>query len=168
MSGQVNRRNFMIRAIIGIFAFIGGVMAAALGGFGILPALKKREAEWSDAGTITDLAVGQPNERRFLEMVKSGWQSQKQERSIWIVRKADGSITAFTANCPHLGCGYRWIADRNRFECPCHGSIFDLDGKILAGPSPRRLDSIETKVENGRLFVQYEVYQLGTSKKVTA
>lgn len=168
MNGQVNRRNFMLRSIIAIFSFIGAVMAIALGGFGIVPALKKRATGWSDAGTISDLVADEPSERTFFEDVKSGWQSQKVKRSVWLVKRADGSVQAFTANCPHLGCGYRWVSERKRFECPCHGSIFDLDGKILAGPSPRRLDSIETRMENGRLMVKYEVYQLGTSTKVTA
>jgi menaquinol-cytochrome c reductase iron-sulfur subunit len=168
MNGQVNRRSFMIKAIIAVFGFIGSVMAVALGGFGIIPALKKRQPVWSDAGTIDDLTADEPKERRFRETVKSGWQSEKVERSIWLVKRGDGSVNAFTANCPHLGCGYRWIADRKRFECPCHGSIFDLDGRVLAGPTPRRLDSLETRVENGRLLVRYEVFQLGTTKKQPA
>lgn len=168
MGAEVNRRNFMVRMILGIFGFIGGVMTIALGGFGIIPALKKRQAAWSDAGTIDDLVVNQPQERRFFEVVKSGWQSEKQERSLWVVRKSDGSVAVFTASCPHLGCGYRWITDKNHFECPCHGSIFDLDGKVIAGPAPRRLDTLETRVENGRLLVRYEVFQLGTAKKTAA
>lgn len=168
MGQQVTRRNFMIRAILGIFAFIGGVMAVALGGFGIMPVLKKRQAAWSDAGTVEDLVVDQPQERRFFEMVRSGWQSSKQERTVWLVKKADAGVVAFSANCPHLGCGYRWIAEKSRFECPCHGSIFDINGKVISGPSPRMLDGIETRVENGRLLVRYEVFQLGTAKKMTA
>jgi menaquinol-cytochrome c reductase iron-sulfur subunit len=168
MRGKVNRRSFMVRTILAIFGFVGAVMTVALGGFGIIPALKKRTLGWSDAGTVADLVVDQPSERRFFETVKSGWQSEKMERSIWLVKRTDGSVLAFTANCPHLGCGYRWIEERKRFECPCHGSIFDLEGRVLAGPTPRRLDSIRTRVENGRLLVQYEVFQLGTSTKVSA
>ena len=91
MIGQVNRRNFMVRTIIAIFAFVGSVLAIALGGFGIIPALKKRTPGWSDAGTVEDLAVDQPSERRFFEVVKSGWLSEKQERSVWLVRRTDGT-----------------------------------------------------------------------------
>ncbi len=166
MGTSMNRRNFMVRTILAIFGFIGAVMTVALGGFSIIPALKKRMPGWSDAGTIDDLVADQPAERRFFETVKSGWQSEKVERSVWLVKRPDGSVQAFSASCPHLGCGYRWIADHKRFECPCHGSIFDIDGKVLAGPAPRRLDTLPTKVEDGRLLVQYEVFQLGTSAKV--
>ncbi len=168
MPEKPTRRNFMIRVIIAIFAAIGAVLAASLGGFAIIPALKKRSSGWSDAGTVETLEIDQPRERRFYEVVKSGWQSEKKERSVWLVRKADGSVQAFSANCPHLGCGYRWVTGSNRFECPCHGSMFDLSGKVLSGPAPRALDTLQTKVENGRLYVQYEVFQLGTAKKITA
>ncbi len=168
MTATLSRRNFMVRAILAIFALIGSIMAVALGGFGIMPVLKTRTSEWSDAGTISGLIVDQPEERRFFEVVRTGWQSERRERSVWLVKKADGTVTVFSANCPHLGCGYRWIAGHHRFECPCHGSMFDIGGKLISGPAPRPLDTIQSKIEKGRLYVQYQVFQLGISKKVTA
>jgi len=167
-NNDVSRRSFMIRTIIAIFAFIGASLGAALGGFGIIPALKTREPGWSDAGTVADLVVGQPQERRFSEVVKSGWQSEKQERTIWIVKKPDNRVVAFSSSCTHLGCGYRWVEAQQRFACPCHGSFFDINGTVLAGPAPRPLDSLMTRVENNRLFVQYEVFQLGSTEKMRA
>jgi len=167
-NNDVSRRSFMVRTIIAIFAFIGASLGAALGGFGIIPALKKREPGWSDAGTVADLVAGQPQERRFSEIVKSGWQSEKQERTIWIVKKPDNSVVAYSSSCTHLGCGYRWIEAQRRFACPCHGSFFDINGTVLAGPAPRPLDTLPTRVENDRLLVQYEVFQLGSTAKVRA
>lgn len=169
MSNQgLSRRNFMIRAIIGIFAFIGAALAVPLGGFGLLPALKKRDVGWSDAGTVAGLKVNDPREQRFFQIVKSGWQDEKQERSIWIVKRRDNSITAYSPNCPHLGCGYRWSDADQRFKCPCHDSVFDIDGKVLSGPAPRPLDTIEAKIEDGKVFVKFVVFQVGTAKKAAA
>ncbi len=165
-TNEVSRRSFMVRTIIAIFAFIGASLAAALGGFGIIPALQKREPGWSDAGTVADLVAGQPQERRFTELVKSGWQSEKQERTIWIVKKSDDNVVAFSSSCTHLGCGYRWVEVQQRFACPCHGSFFDINGTVLAGPAPRPLDTLPARVENNRLLVQYEVFQLGSAAKV--
>jgi len=165
---EVTRRNFMVRAIIGIFVFIGAVLAIPLGGFGILPAFRKKATGWSDAGTVNDLMVNEPQERRFLQLVKSGWQEAKQERSVWLVKRLDKSVVAYSPNCPHLGCGYRWFVAEKRFKCPCHASVFDIEGKLLSGPAPRSLDTLETKVEDGRVMIKYEVFQLGTTQKQTA
>lgn len=42
--------------------------------------------------------------------------------------------------CTHLGCLPKWTATTHRFECPCHGSKFELNGKYIEGPAPRSLD----------------------------
>lgn len=165
---EVTRRNFMVRTIIWITAFIGAVLAVPFGGFGILPALRKKEPGWSDAGTVKDLKVNDPQERRFPLVVKSGWQEEKQERTIWIVKRPDTTVTAYSPNCPHLGCGYRWFNTDRTFKCPCHASVFDIDGKVLAGPAPRSLDTLPVKIEDNRIFVRFEVFQLGISKKLVA
>jgi cytochrome b6-f complex iron-sulfur subunit len=39
-----------------------------------------------------------------------------------------------------LGCIYAWTAANNRFECPCHGSKYRLDGRRIESPAPRTLD----------------------------
>jgi len=168
MREDISRRSFMVRAIVGIFVFIGAALAIPLGGFGILPALRKKDPGWSDAGTVSDLAVNEPQERRFFQLVKSGWLEEKQERSIWLVKKEDGRLVAFSPNCPHLGCGYRWSSVDKLFKCPCHGSVFDLDGRVSGGPSPRALDTLETRVEDGKVLVKFEVFQLGIGKKAIA
>lgn len=55
--------------------------------------------------------------------------------------------------CTHLGCLYKFEPSTDRFECPCHGSKFHLDGtKILQeGPAPRGLDRfiVELRDANG-------------------
>lgn len=42
--------------------------------------------------------------------------------------------------CTHLGCIYAWTPANNRFECPCHGSKYRLDGRRIQSPAPRSLD----------------------------
>ena len=169
MSEQdVTRRNFMIRTIIGIGAVIGAALAVPLAGFGILPVLRKSEPGWSDAGTSADLMSNEPQERRFFQSVKSGWQEERVERTVWLVKKADGSVTAFSPNCPHLGCGYRWFSQDRQFKCPCHASLFDINGKVISGPAPRALDSLSAKIENGKVLVKFDIFHVGTAKKVTA
>ncbi len=55
----------------------------------------------------------------------------------------DGSIVGAAAIykvCTHLGCIYAWVDANDRFECPCHGSKYRLDGRRFEAPAPRNLD----------------------------
>lgn len=57
-----------------------------------------------------------------------------------------GAITGVAAIykvCTHLGCIYKWNDASNRFECPCHGSKYRLDGRRIQSPAPRTLDRFE-------------------------
>lgn len=45
--------------------------------------------------------------------------------------------------CPHLGCRLAWNPEEETWECPCHGSRFDKNGKLLAGPAQEDLGRTE-------------------------
>jgi menaquinol-cytochrome c reductase iron-sulfur subunit len=85
--------------------------------------------------------------------------------NIWAVKNSSSDVTVFSPICPHLGCRYKWHADSQHFICPCHGSVFSIDGKVLGGPAPRPLDTLPTKIENGELFVEWELFKEGISQK---
>ena len=54
-------------------------------------------------------------------------------------------VLAIYKVCTHLGCLYEWIPMTFRFECPCHGSKFELSGDYIAGPARRSLDRFVIK-----------------------
>jgi Rieske Fe-S protein len=61
-------------------------------------------------------------------------------REALAVRLDDATVVAFDRRCPHLGCPVRWVAERGRFECPCHHAAFDArTGAVLFGPPTRGL-----------------------------
>jgi Rieske Fe-S protein len=87
--------------------------------------------------------------------------------SCWLVKsEADGAVRAFSTVCPHLGCGIDWNKDKRQFVCPCHQSLFALDGRLVSGPSPRDLDELDVIPEASQLKVIYRRYRVGTAKKV--
>jgi menaquinol-cytochrome c reductase iron-sulfur subunit len=90
----------------------------------------------------------------------------KAHKAVWAVKQSDGDVTVFSPMCTHLGCGYRWDAGEKKFLCPCHGSVYNVKGEVLAGPAPRPLDALPAKVESGRLFVKYKEFRSGLAKKV--
>jgi Rieske Fe-S protein len=68
--------------------------------------------------------------------------------------------------CPHLGCAIDRSATGPGFNCPCHDSTFDAQGRCLTGPSPRGLDSLDTRIEDGFVMVDYRRFRQGTPEKV--
>jgi len=58
------------------------------------------------------------------------------KQRVFILRDHEG-VKAMSAECTHLGC----VLDRtdNGFQCPCHGSRFDEQGRVISGPAPRSL-----------------------------
>jgi Rieske Fe-S protein len=52
-----------------------------------------------------------------------------------VYRDADGTVHAVSLRCTHLGCLLRFNAAETSWDCPCHGSRFDVDGEVLEGPA---------------------------------
>ncbi len=63
----------------------------------------------------------------------------------WISSSEKG-IMALYKVCTHLGCIYPWSESAGRFQCPCHGSQFQIDGTYIAGPAPRNLDRFKFEI----------------------
>ena len=69
-----------------------------------------------------------------------------------IYSKPDG-FQAYSLVCTHLGCTLEVAGDD--FSCPCHGSQFDLDGRVIRGPAVDRLPALLVRVaEDGRLILE--------------
>jgi len=75
------------------------------------------------------------------------------DKRIYVVRHQN-LIRVISAVCTHIGCTARWVQERNRWECPCHGSIFNEKGVVITGPAARPLPWYAVAVSpSGRLFV---------------
>ncbi|MHC3469615.1 FAD-dependent oxidoreductase [Streptomyces sp. 7R007] len=57
-----------------------------------------------------------------------------------VYRDDDGALHAVSARCTHLGCLVAFNSAERAWECPCHGSRFDTDGKVIEGPATRPLE----------------------------
>jgi menaquinol-cytochrome c reductase iron-sulfur subunit len=90
---------------------------------------------------------------RYLRVIREGWQSRLLEEVVWVRKKKDGSVIVFDTHCTHLGCAVSWDSADKKFKCPCHGGVFDANGKRIEGPPPSPLHRYETRVDNGNLLI---------------
>lgn len=63
----------------------------------------------------------------------------------YVAKDASGAVSVFAVNCSHLGCSVAWTPADKLFECPCHGSRFDIDGTVAHGPAIYPLSHLEWK-----------------------
>ncbi len=74
--------------------------------------------------------IGQP------DSFPSGSVTFLEDRRLFLFNGPDGFFTVSSV-CTHLGCNVKRVA--TGFECPCHGSRFDENGRVVHGPAPTGL-----------------------------
>ncbi len=82
------------------------------------------------------------------------------EARLYITR-VRGELFAVTQKCPHLGCRVPFCEASGRFECPCHGSSYDLAGEWIDGPAPRGMDRFPLQIVDGRVVVDTATIEPG-------
>jgi menaquinol-cytochrome c reductase iron-sulfur subunit len=160
------RRSFLKKTIGILSAPIVIFLAWPFIQFIIAAIFRLPKANFTKVGPMSSFLENEPVLPKYKSDVKQTYMQQNEIRDVWIIKHLDSKVTVFSPICPHLGCRYDWYPDAKQFICPCHGSVFSIDGKVLGGPSPRGLDLLPWKIENGDLYVQWERFRVGTSKKI--
>ena len=106
-----------------------------------------------ETADLSNIPTGTPTEISFNRKRVDGWKVTTEKATAWVVKKPDNDVVAFSPICTHLGCAYHWDDPSHTFVCPCHTSVFSIDGKVLGGPAPRPLDRYMTKIESGKLEI---------------
>ena len=72
-------------------------------------------------------------------------------RTLLFVRDSEETVRAFDAVCTHAQCVVEYNKRRQRIECPCHGSTFDMAGEVLQGPAEGALTRIEARLAGEKI-----------------
>lgn len=122
------------------------------GFFGLIGA-----TSWNTLNFFFPAALEEPSSKTKLgtaEFLIPGAVYIDTKAKIILIRDAGGEYYAQSAVCSHLGCLIRWQEEERIFSCPCHGSVFNVDGSRVEGPAPRDLDRISVVLDfDGKLLV---------------
>jgi Rieske Fe-S protein len=139
----------------------GGIATAAIAlpaiGFALGPVFEQEDVSYQDVGAVIDFSATNYVPKTVTLAAGVG----EAGKSTVYIRKSDpqlpgekaGEFVALTTRCAHLGCPVRWVVAAQRFVCPCHGGVYDFQGKVAGGPPVRPLDRFVTRVRNGQLQI---------------
>lgn len=153
-SGRISRREFLNRFVMAAAGVVAAAIAVPLIGYFVTPSFARKGAETAiPVASTSSIPAGAPTFVTYQQTIQDGWVTGPETMAAWIVTTNGSDFTVFEPHCPHLGCLYAWNPGLQEFECPCHASIFDINGKVLAGPAPRPLDQIPFRIENGQIVL---------------
>jgi menaquinol-cytochrome c reductase iron-sulfur subunit len=150
------------RLMTGTVHIAGAVAASAFVlpalGFALGPVFEKHEQRWQAVGPIDEF----PDDTYVPKVITIVDGIGQAGKSTAYVRKRNAKLDtdkpdeynkyiAISTRCMHLGCPVRFVEAAARFICPCHGGVYDFEGKVDGGPPVRPLDRFYTRVRNGQL-----------------
>ena len=146
-NGETTRRGLLRAFVNGAAALLGAGVAAVAGRFAMVPSAASR-AGWLRAASLADLDPGTPHPAIVAVPRLEGWSRTRANETVFLVWDGLTDVRAMSATCTHLGCRVRWDDGANAFKCPCHGGTYDATGRVTAGPPPKPLRAIETRIND--------------------
>jgi len=135
---ELERRRFLALLGSGALGLTGAGMAVAV--------MRYLEPDVLDEDDDGRFEVGRP------ETLPLGTVFVSKARRVYVVHGPRG-FYALSAVCTHLGCVTGHEPGRNRIVCPCHGSTFDVAGRVTAGPATKGLRRLSLALRRGVLVV---------------
>lgn len=136
-SGAASRRDFLGKACLG--GFLTATSACVLG-------LAKAVMPDAPPDPSQKFKIGLPND------YPEGTELNFEDENVIVFRDGNG-FYAISTVCTHLGCIVSYDNEAG-FDCPCHGSKFETDGKVRQGPAPTALPWLEVSLlPSGQLAV---------------
>jgi Rieske Fe-S protein len=133
-----------------------GVVALPTVGFALAPIFDNPEETWEGVGAIEDFS-SETYRQAVITIVEGVGDTGK---STVYIRKGSTDLDegpneyiAISTRCAHLGCPVRFVKAAGNFICPCHGGVYDFEGKVIGGPPVRPLDRFQTRVRDGQVEV---------------
>lgn len=161
---EVTRRAFHTYVAASLSSFAGLVLGLPILGYLAAPLATTVKAAWLSLGRVDSFKPGEPKLVALSVTRKDGWRDVTEARTAWVVAQGNNQFVAYNGRCTHLGCAYSWRAEGDRaqkFVCPCHDGVYDVNGTVLSGPPPRPLDRLEVKVDSGEVLALYQDFRLG-------
>jgi menaquinol-cytochrome c reductase iron-sulfur subunit len=157
----ISRRSFFGTLLLVGSAGMGAILAVPVLRYILYPLYaKSSKTIWSAIGEMTSFSNLSKPIMVPLELKQvDGWREVDSSQTVYVTKSAQGKLQVLSSICPHMGCTVGWRDSQHDFYCPCHGSVFEPDGKHVSGPSARGMDPLPNKIEGEKLMVKFEYFR---------
>lgn len=74
-------------------------------------------------------------------------------QQVLFIRDTKETIHALDPICTHKGCAVAYNKKAKRIDCPCHQSVFNLEGRVVTGPASKPLKAYDAKLDGDRIIL---------------
>jgi Rieske Fe-S protein len=133
---RMNRRKFLKKTVLMAI----GANAAAAGVVGCIkiadpdPRTIRLDISLSDYSALASINGG-------VKITVPG-----QTHPVLVTRTTPTTVAAFSSRCTHLGCDVDLPQSTGAITCPCHGSTYLIDGRVIKGPAKSDLTSFPATI----------------------
>jgi menaquinol-cytochrome c reductase iron-sulfur subunit len=153
MNDLISRRKFLNLISAGLAGLAGAVVSVPILAYLLSPLLRPSPQRWLALGPVSQYEIGKTVEAAYEDPSPLPWAGQTARAAIWLRRTGQSSVIAFAVNCTHLGCPVSWQPDAQLFLCPCHGGVYDAEGRVAGGPPPLPLARYDTRIQDGNVEI---------------
>ena len=161
---SMTRRNALTVAVQAVGGLAGAAIVLPAIGFAAAPLFEQEDQPWQAVGSTSDFT---PDTYRAVVITAVEGIGETGKTTAF-VRQGNPTITAnqtkyppetpneyiaISTRCAHLGCPVNFVQAAGNFICPCHGGVYDFQGKVIGGPPVRPLDRFQTRVTNGQVEI---------------
>jgi menaquinol-cytochrome c reductase iron-sulfur subunit len=146
---SMSRRRALTVAGQAVGGLAGAIIVLPAVGFAVAPIFEKPDELWESVGppsrftpdtykpVVFTIVEGIGEAGKTTAFVRQGSEEYGESPDEYV---------AISTRCAHLGCPVNWVSASESFVCPCHGGVYDFEGKVIGGPPVRPLDRFQTRV----------------------
>lgn len=135
-NNNFNRRDFLVKGAKTLA--IGALALSSLDVLKLVAASKDLKEEYGEIQKVIKLSD-------YPSLANVGGYAMI-TKTVIVIRKSASKFIALNTVCTHKKCDVEY--DGNGFECPCHGSTFDKNGKVTEGPATKNLKSYKVTFDS--------------------
>jgi menaquinol-cytochrome c reductase iron-sulfur subunit len=149
---RLSRRQFATLGTQLAGATVGLLLGIPIVGYLLSPLFRSQSTSEARVGDISGVPEAKPT-KFTVEFPAGEWSGARVKGAVYVVKR-NQALKVFSNVCTHMQCPVHWDESLNQFLCPCHGGLYDMEGRNIGGPPPKPLPEYVHRLDGTTLYVE--------------